>query len=103
MDIKEFNNKWKKRFRPDLEFPMHIKRRIFNIYHKELFYDVDNVIFHLIFNELSRQEYFNNFCNIENLKLEEYKESETEWFLPISKSWVCESQLNDIARVINIQ
>ena len=103
MNIQDFNIKWKSKFRPDLKFPMHIKRKIYNIYKNEVFKDIDSVVLDLIFEELSKEEnYFKNMITTKEL-LKNYEESEKEWFLPISKNWVCGPQLRDIAIITNIQ
>ena len=103
MDIKQFNKKWKQKFRPDLEFPIHIKRKIFNIYKDKVFEDLDKVVYELIFQELSKESnYFKNMITIDEIN-KGFKESDKQWFLPISKNWAYASRLNDIATIANIQ
>ena len=56
----DFETKWKKRFRPDLKFPAHIKRRIYKIYRQELYEDIEKEIE----KQLKSKNYFENFVNV---------------------------------------
>lgn len=60
----EFEEKWQKRFRPDLNFPTHIKRRIYQIYKRELVEDVEKEIEKRLTNEC----FYKNFKGYENFK-----------------------------------
>lgn len=50
----ELITKWKGKFRPDLKLPAHSKRKIFNIYKKEIFEDLYDLL------EKSYEESFRN-------------------------------------------
>lgn len=56
----DFKIKWEKRFRPDLKFPAHIKRRIYRIYRKELYEDIEKEIE----KQLKNKNYFENFISV---------------------------------------
>ena len=67
--VEEFKNKWNTKFRPDLNLPMHIKRKIYKIYRKDLFLDLDVLIYNLIIKEFN----FNNITPIKDTKIWETK------------------------------
>lgn len=102
MELEELNKKWKKKLRPDLKFPTHIKRKIYHIYQNEIFNDADKVICGLIYKELIKTENLKNFVDIKEIKLGDYRKDDEEWFLPISKNWVCGPRLRDIITKANI-
>ena len=63
-----FEEKWQKRFRPDLNFPTHIKRRIYQIYKRELFEDVEKAIEKKLTNEYFYEK-FNGYKNFKELNV----------------------------------
>ena len=65
MNLQELQIKVKKLFRPDLNLPMHIRRRIYKIYKFELFNNIEEVAE----NEIINSQEFSNFVNIKDLTL----------------------------------
>lgn len=63
MNLQEFEIKLKKKFRPDLNLPIHIRRKIFQIYKFELYKDLEEVVE----KELMKSQDFLNFTNIQDL------------------------------------
>ena len=51
MNLQELEIKIKKIFRPDLNLPMHTRRRIFKIYKFEFYKDLEEVVERFRYNE----------------------------------------------------
>ena len=71
MDIQSFEEKWKNKCRPDLKFPMHIRRKIFQTYKAEMFKDMEELIDKIINENIFNLDYYLKFVDCEHLDLGE--------------------------------
>ena len=71
MDIESFKEKWKNKCRPDLKFPIHIRRKIFQIYKAEYFKDIEELIDKIINENSFNLDYYLKFVDCNDLCLGE--------------------------------
>ena len=71
MDIQSFEEKWKNKCRPDLKFPVHIRRKIFQTYKAEMFKDMEELIDKIIYENIINLDYYLKFVDCKNLSLGE--------------------------------
>lgn len=65
MLIQSFIYKWNKKLRPDLNFPVHIKRKMFKIWKQQMFQDIEKTVD----TETKNSKIFANFANVETIVL----------------------------------